>query len=67
MVADDVIEDDLQRPRRGDAHGRLDQHRDEDDDQPFAIRLNEFENEMEHLPRRFRTIPGMAEGSHLRR
>ena len=29
--ADDVVEDDLQRPRRGQAHRRLDEHGDEDD------------------------------------
>ena len=29
--ADDVVEDDLQRPRRGQAHRRLDEHGDEDE------------------------------------
>ena len=56
VMADHVIDDDLQRPRRGDAHGRLDEHRDENDDQPFAVRPDQFEDEAEHLPRRFRTI-----------
>ncbi len=52
VLPDDVIEDDLERPGRGDAHRRLNQHRDEDHDQPFAVRLDDFENEPEHAFRR---------------
>src|SRR4030095_7982471 len=44
----DVIEDDLERPGRGNTHGRLNQHGNEDHDQPFAVRLDESENELEH-------------------
>ena len=32
VLPDYVINDDLQRPGRGDAHGRFDEHGDEDDD-----------------------------------
>ncbi len=39
--ADDVVEDDLQRPGSGDAHGRLHEHGDEDDEQPAAVRAQE--------------------------
>ena len=35
--ADDVVEDDLQRPRRGEAHRRLDEHGDEDDHERAAV------------------------------
>ena len=35
---DDVVEDHLQRPGRGEGHGGLDQHREQDDDDPAPVR-----------------------------
>ena len=37
VVADDVVEDDLERPGRGETHEGLDQHRHEDDGEGAAI------------------------------
>ena len=61
VLPDHVIEDDLQRPRRGDAHRGLDEHRDEDDDQPPAIRPDEFKHQAGHAPRRAGGILGRGD------
>ena len=58
VLPDHVIENDLQRPRRGDAHRRLEEHRDEDDDQPSAIRPDEFEHQAGHALGRLGGILG---------
>ena len=63
VLPDHVIEDDLQRPRRGDAHRRLDEHRDEDDDQPAAIRPDEFEHQAGHALGRAGGILGRGDRS----
>jgi len=37
MVANDVVEDDLQGPRSREAHCRLDQHREKNDHQSTTV------------------------------
>jgi hypothetical protein len=37
VVADDAVEDDLERLGRGEAHGCLDQHGEEDTDESGAV------------------------------
>ena len=48
VLPDHVIDDDFQRPRRGNAHGGFDEHGDKDDDQPPAIGPDEIEHETVH-------------------
>jgi hypothetical protein len=39
---DDVVEDHFQRPGRGKGHSRLNHHRQEDDDDPTAVRTEKL-------------------------
>ena len=48
VVPDDAVEDDLQRPGRGEAHRRLDEHRDENDREPAAVRAEQVAHEAAH-------------------
>ena len=48
MVAEHVVDDDLEWPWPCHAHGRLDHHRNDDHDEPRAIRPHELEHELGH-------------------
>jgi len=48
MGADNVIEDDLQRPRSRQAHHRLDQHGQKDDSQRTAIGTEQTTDKTQH-------------------
>ena len=46
--AERVVQHELQRPRRGKAHQRLDQHRREHDCEPLAVGADELAHERHH-------------------
>ena len=48
VLADHVVEDNLQRPGCGQTHGRFNKHGPEDDNKPAAIGADEFEDEAHH-------------------
>jgi hypothetical protein len=48
VIAERVVEDELQRPRCGKAHQRLDHHRGEHDDQPAAIGPDQLADQRQH-------------------
>ncbi len=67
VVADDVVEDDLERPGCGETHEGLDQHGEEDDDQGLAIGADQATDEAQHRVRipRGEVLPMVAdEGLH---
>ena len=63
MVAERVVEDKLERPRRGEAHCDLHQHREEHDHQPAPVRPDEGEHEVRQrlVPGRG-AVPGLVDG-----
>jgi hypothetical protein len=70
VIAERVVEDELQRPRCGEAHQRLDHHRGEHDDQPTAIGPDQLADERQHraLHRRHcRGRGGMRPSTGIRR
>ena len=63
MVADDAVENDLQGPRPGQAHRRLDQHRGQDDHEPAPIGPQQLADEPGHSGAvRHRGLVGLGHG-----
>jgi hypothetical protein len=54
VIADDAVEDNLQRPRSSETHRRLNEHGDKDDDQCSAVGADEANDKSQH-----ELIPGI--------
>ena len=51
-----VVDDDLERPRCGQGHGALDQHRHQNDGQAAPVRAKQFADEAHHARALFVTL-----------
>ena len=64
VVAERVVEDELEGPRRGQAHRDLDQHGDEHDHQPAPVGPDELEHQARQLPLLRGCIAGSGAGGN---
>src|SRR6516225_2362678 len=60
VASDDAIEDDLERPGSGQAHGRLHQHGGQDDEKNPAVGPDQFTNQAHHNCRRLLVRSSLA-------
>ncbi len=66
VLAERIVENELERPRRGEAHRDLDEHRHEYDEEPPMVRPKELQHEARHRPVEVRLCVGVIPGSRGR-